>query len=128
MAKSDTRCPHCQFDLSTLTEASYEDKLLLALHHCVRENRRMAVSILGELHSARALPEFESILNTEDDFYLLRDVLAALARIGHARSRALLQAATHHRIPLVAAAARALLEDSGTSQAAGTVRGKLVRS
>jgi HEAT repeat protein len=128
VAKSDTRCPHCQYDLSMLTEASYEDKLLLALHHCIRENRRMAVSILGELRSVRALPEFECILDTEDDFYLLRDVLTALTRIGDARSRELLQAATSHRVPMVAAAAHALLGDSGTGQAVGTDRGKLERS
>jgi HEAT repeat protein len=103
------RCSACGADLRGYADLSYEDKLLVALNHPVREYRMMAVQTLGRLRSQRAVPSFARLLETEVDYYLLRQVLDALARIGGPDAEALIRGATRHRSTLVRSVAEAVL-------------------
>ena len=106
-------CDRCGYDLDRYAALSYEEKLLLALHHPIRENRMMAVETLGRLRSEAALPEWERLLADDDeDFYLLSAVLRALAHLGTPEAVALLRAATHHPSALIRSAARDLISGS----------------
>lgn len=60
------------------------------------ENRRMAIEVLGNLRSNRAIPIFKGLLESEEDIYVLLDVLKALAAINTDEARVLLQNASHH--------------------------------
>jgi len=66
------KCPSCGFQLADYDAASYERKLLLALKHPVRENRLLAVQVLGRIRSRRAVAAFGRLLRAEGDYYLLR--------------------------------------------------------
>jgi HEAT repeat protein len=101
------QCPHCGADLGG--EAPYEDKLLRALRHPVPETRLLAVQILGELRSDRAVPEFARILTEERDPYLLRGVLRAQALISSEESRRLIRKAAGHPFHTVRDLARSLV-------------------
>jgi HEAT repeat protein len=87
----------------------YEEKLVLALGHPIRENHIMAIQLLGELRSQQALGHFEKILSGESDLFVIREVLRALAKLDCPRSRAILSSATRHPSKLVRKLAHALL-------------------
>jgi HEAT repeat protein len=99
-------CPHCRADLSKTQALSIEEKYILALHHPIAENRLIAAEMLGALGSRKALPEFERLLDEEQDYYILREVVLALTRISDPHARELLVAAANHPIPLVSRLAR----------------------
>jgi len=106
----DAICPNCGHDLSDFSSRPYEEKLLLALHHPVPDSRMVAIQTLGDLHSQRALPEFEKILeNLEEDVYTLRETLIAISKIPGEGSRALLHEASRHPYNVVRYKARELL-------------------
>lgn len=111
----ESHCPHCGYELGQFTQLPYEDKLLAALHHPVQERQIIAAQVLGELGSVRALPEFEKLLEREEDYYLLRAVLLAVARIDHPQRRALLRKAREHSSLLVRSLAQELLEQIAES-------------
>ncbi len=91
------RCPECGYDLASFSELSYEDKLLNALSHPIQENRVMAIHILGEIGSQKAIPKFEAILNNEkEDVYVIQAALWAASRIGGSESKVLLERAKRH--------------------------------
>jgi len=79
----------------------HEKKLILALNHPIHQNRLLAIQLLGNLRSTAALPYFKAALAVEDNTYLLRDVLTALAKIGSPESREVLSGATKHASHLV---------------------------
>jgi hypothetical protein len=95
------RCPACMRDLQSYDRLSYEDKLIGALQHPVREHRMIAVETLGRLRSERALGHFSRLLEEDADPYLLREVVQALADIGTPAARDLLGRAAHHRFRTV---------------------------
>lgn len=76
------RCPHCGYALEDFQGLSYENKLLLALHHPVRENRMMAIRILGDLASRVAVPALGDLLPGERDYYVIREIIRSLFKIG----------------------------------------------
>jgi len=103
-------CPYCGADLQEFSKLSYEEKLLHALNHPVRESRLLAIRLLGQLGSHKALPHFERLLWAEMDVYVVQEVLLALARLATDESHALLtDAATRHPLPLVRHWAQQLL-------------------
>lgn len=104
------RCRHCEYDLSAYASLPYEDKLIFALGHPIRENRSFAIQALGELRSVRALPYFAQIMQEEQDFYILRETLAALRKFDTPESRELLSQARIHRSRLV----RSFAEESAS--------------
>jgi DNA-directed RNA polymerase subunit RPC12/RpoP len=107
------RCPACGYDMMEHSRLPYEQKLILALRHPIRENRLIAVQLLGNLRSGDALPYFKTMLEGENDFYLLRAVLIALAKIGSPESRAVVSEATKHDSTLIREFATRLMSRRG---------------
>ncbi|NPV77704.1 MAG: HEAT repeat domain-containing protein [Anaerolineae bacterium] len=90
---------------------SYEDKLLVALNHPVPERRMMAAQILGNMRSQRALNEFLKIVTSGNtDYYFLRAVLLATAKINHPDRQLILQKASQHYSTLISNFAIELIE------------------
>ncbi len=94
-------CPHCGYAISEYESLSYEKKLICALKHPVRENRMMAIQILGELQSHAALSYFADILETEEDFYIIREIIQALNKIGGEESKELIRRLKTHKSKLI---------------------------
>jgi len=99
--ESALECPHCGYDLSSYERLSYEEKLILSLRHPLRENRMMAIRLLGDLQSERAVAALESMLKSEEDFYVLRETIHALAGIGNAESMRIIRGLRKHPSRLV---------------------------
>ncbi len=105
-------CPFCFYDRTRDDDLSYEEKLLSALHHPIRENRMIAVQLLGDLRSRAAIPVFASLLESETDFYFLREIIRALGKIGNPESWRLIRLLQKHNSTLIReAAARQLAGD-----------------
>jgi hypothetical protein len=49
-------CPRCGFRMADFDALPYESKLILAQKHPIRENRMLAIQILGKLRSQQAIP------------------------------------------------------------------------
>ena len=108
--KNEQICPHCGYVLEKFQELAYEEKLLAALHHSVPERRIMAAQILGNIHSHRALAEFKKIIEGEEtNYFFLRAVLFATAKINHPNRIIILQKATRKPSTLVSDLANQLL-------------------
>jgi HEAT repeat protein len=102
ISEQDEICPFCGYPLEDYSRLPLEEKLLMSLRHPALDSRMMAVQILGNLGSTRALPQFEIILSDpETDIYLLREVIQALSRIQHPKSADLLQKVMTHSSPLI---------------------------
>ena len=61
---------------------TYEEKLMRALSHPVREQRMIAIEILGSTRYLPAVPEFDRIVRNEEDPYVIREAIRALLKIG----------------------------------------------
>lgn len=109
VAEGTRICPYCGFDLSSYDILSYEEKLLLSLKHPIRENRMIAIQLLGKLKSRAALPVFESILDSERDFYVIREIIFALIKIDDEKSRALLSKLKRHKSTLIRKVLKSLM-------------------
>lgn len=99
--ESDVVCPACGFTLSDYARLPYDEKLILTLSHALRENRMMAIRLLGDLGSDRAVAAFEAMLETEEDFYIVREIIWSLQKIGTARRREIIQRLRYHPSSLV---------------------------
>jgi len=109
--KDNKICPNCGYNISEFLKSGYEDKLLAALHHSVSERKIMAAQILGIKESQRALPEFLKIITSgETDYYFLRAVLLATAKINHPNREVILQKAAKHPSRMVSDLANDLLK------------------
>jgi predicted amidophosphoribosyltransferase len=97
----NAECPHCGCNLSQHDYLSYEEKLLAALRHPIRENRMLAIQLLGDLRSQAALPVFRSMLETEQDFFVVREIARSLAKIGSAESEDIIRMLEDHKSRLV---------------------------
>ena len=76
------RCPQCGYALKDFQGLSYEKKLLMALHHPLRENRMMAIRILGNLASQATVSALGDLLACEKDYYVIREIIGSLLKIG----------------------------------------------
>lgn len=103
----EVNCGGCDFPLSEYTGLSYEEKLLLALKHPLQEHRMIAIRLLGDLRSDRAVPVFESMLGADEDFYTVRAVLRSLRKIGSPASVEIISRLRHHPSRLVRRVAEA---------------------
>lgn len=109
--ESEKTCPHCGYSLDTFSHQDYKEKLLAALHHTIPERRIIAAQILGNLKIQQAVPELKKILEEErEDYYFLRAILTALAKIEHPERIEILQKAAHHPSGLVSSYAKMILE------------------
>ena len=97
----DIKCPRCGHSLSRYDNLSYEEKLIAALRHPIRENRMLAIQLLGDLRSQAALPVFRSMLEKEQDFYVVREITRSLAKIGSAVSEDIIRTLEYHSSRLV---------------------------
>lgn len=66
----------------------------------------MAVRLLGDLRSMRAVGCFQRMLAVETDFYLVREVVRSLRRIGTAEAAAIVMGLRGHPSHLVRKMAR----------------------
>lgn len=96
-----TCCLMCGYDLSDDAALPYEEKLFHALKHPIRENRMMAIQILGERRSYGAVSRLAAILETESDVYVIREIMHALSQIGNESSRDLIEQLKTHPSKLV---------------------------
>jgi hypothetical protein len=94
-------CPHCAYDLSVYQCLPYEEKLILALRHPLPENQLMAVRLLGDLRSTRAVSFFQEMLAGDTDFYLVREIVRSLRRIGTGEAAAIIVRLRAHPSRLV---------------------------
>jgi len=101
MDQKRRQCPQCGYDLSTYEKLSYEEKLILALKHPIRENRMIAAQVLGKLRSRAAIPFFATLLQTEKDFYMIREIVHALVQIGNVQSINIIKKLKDHPLELV---------------------------
>ena len=111
----EDRCPNCGYVLADFNQLPYEDKLVLALQHPVRDTRYVVAEILGKITSLKALPEFERFLDdAETDYYMLRTIVDALEKIEGPESLNLLEKAGRHHNMLIQERARRMLEKRKT--------------
>ncbi|MBN1193860.1 MAG: HEAT repeat domain-containing protein [Methanomicrobiaceae archaeon] len=103
-------CPACGYTFADHTALSYDERLIMALRHPIRETRMIATEILGKRQYAPAVAAFADLLATETDYYTVREVVRALRRIDTPESIALERGLYGHPSPLV----RALLEEPCT--------------
>jgi HEAT repeat protein len=61
----------------------------------------LAIQLLGDMRSIAALPKFESVLKTEEDLYVVREIINVLLKIGNQQSRELIQELSTHKSRLV---------------------------
>lgn len=109
--EKDKTCPHCGFSLEEFSNQEYHQKLLDALHHTIPERRLIAAQIIGNLKIQQAVPLLKQILaNETEDYYFLRAILIALAKIDHAERMAIIENATHHPSSLVRSFAQQILQ------------------
>jgi len=76
--------------------ATYEEKLIKALTHPVREQRMIAIETLGNIRYLPAVPKFELIVRNEDDAYVVREVIRALMKIGTLECMQIIASLTNH--------------------------------
>lgn len=109
--ESEKTCPDCGYSLETFSHQDYKEKLLVALHHTIPERRIIAAHILGNLKIQDAVPEFKKILEEErEDYYFLRAILTALAKIEHPERIEIIEKAAHHSSGLVSSFAKMILK------------------
>lgn len=110
--EADVICPSCGHNLSDYVRLPYEEKLILALSHPLKENRMMAICLLGDLKSRGAVAAFESLIKTETDFYVLREVARSLTKIGDGEGWRIVRQLREHPSDLV----RMVAEDALAGQ------------
>lgn len=101
IGESNLQCPYCGFELSKFTELSYEQKLLIALRHPVKEIRRSVVFIVGEKKLEESVEFLEKIVDEEEDPIVLIEVAKALEKINTEKSEKVLEKMRAHRFPII---------------------------
>lgn len=94
-------CPYCEYDILKHADLSYEERLICALRHPIDDSRMLAIQLLGDMRSRKALPHFATILETEDDFYIIREIIFSLAKIGNTECIDLIRRMKTHTSQLV---------------------------
>jgi hypothetical protein len=79
------KCAHCGCNISQHNNLSYEEKLLAALRHQIRENRMLAIQLLG-FEKPTCFTCLSIHAETERDFCVVREIAWSLAKIGSAES------------------------------------------
>ena len=92
-------CKRCGRSIEHWKDHPYEERLLLTLHHPLREHRMMAIQILGQGRYKRAVPAFEAMIRAGQDVYTLREIVYALSRIKSPASQQLIGRLRETSIP-----------------------------
>ena len=77
-----SKCPSCGRSLEQYNALTYEEKLVQSLYHPIREQRMIAIGILGRVRYLPAIPEFARIVQEEEDPFIICEVIRALRMIG----------------------------------------------
>jgi len=94
-----------------LSEESYVQKLIRALHHPEPETPIRAAYVLGELRATQAMDELTDILHSSPDPYIAAACAEALGKIGGASALAVLKTALNEsRSIIVKRAAQTALQ------------------
>lgn len=110
--KEDFRkCPACGYDIEEFENLSYEDKLIVALNHPVREFRINAIKQLGNMKSEKALQHFEKIISNGESIFILIEIIESLSKIPSKKSVELLFKLSKHRSRVVSGLAEDALKD-----------------
>jgi len=95
-------CPCCGYATAEYDYLPHKEKLIInALRHPIRENRMMAIQLLGDLKCRAAIPAFISILDSESDFYVVREVIRSLEKNDDDESRTVMNRLKSHQSKLV---------------------------
>lgn len=97
----DKQCPLCGADISEHDRKSFDEKLIQALGHTVRETVGMAVWILGERKTAEAVGPLMRLFERTDNPFLQREILDALDKIGTEDALNFIMESLDHRISMV---------------------------
>ena len=115
-------CAYCGFDIRAFEEASFDEKLLVALFHPEPETSQRAAFLLGVRRSPGAAEALERRYHDTGDPFILRAVVAALARLGGPiADRVLEDAKAHYFIVVRAEALRRLILRGGAAGDAAAV-------
>lgn len=95
-------CPYCQYDLRKFNSLSYEEKLIGALKHPIKEIRRLIIFIIGLKKVRKAIPEFSRIINEEEDPTVLMEIVRALRHINNKEAKEILDNLKSHKFPIIA--------------------------
>jgi len=71
----------------------------------------LAIQLLGDLRSQTALPVFRSMLETEQDFYVVREIVRSLAKIGTEESEDIIRTLEDHNSRLVRRIVKEIIVD-----------------
>lgn len=102
ISEKDLICPYCNYNLDAFNLLDYNEKLIIALKHPIKEIRRTIVFIIGEKKLKEAVEELERLANEEDDPIILFEIAKALIKIGSEKSEQILKTMSSHRFPIVA--------------------------
>ncbi len=95
-------CPYCRYDLRDFNSLSYEEKLILSLKHPVKEIRRLIIFIIGLKKLKKAITEFSTMINEEEDPIILMEIVKALRNINSNEAKEMLGKLKFHRFPIIA--------------------------
>jgi hypothetical protein len=94
--EQQTVCPGCGHSLMSHEFETYEERLMKALTHPVREQRMIAIETLGNIRYLPAVPKLELIVRNEEDAYVVCEVIRALMKIGTPECIQIIASLTDH--------------------------------
>jgi len=77
-----TLCPFCGADIKKYDLQTFEDKLIHALHHPLPDTVNIAITVLGNIQSRKAVKPLKELFNKTSDPYIQKEILDALFAIG----------------------------------------------
>jgi hypothetical protein len=94
-------CPECGYHPGPKNKESYEDKLINALFHPVRDRRMTAIETLGRMRSRPAVPVLWWLVQNGADPFTAREIVRALNRIGTPLCMLMIESMTRHSSVIV---------------------------
>lgn len=95
-------CPICGYDLREYTQLDYEQKLICALKHPIKEIKRNVIFLIGLKRISEAIPELRKMIEREEDPILLMEIAKALRKINTQESMKILRELEAHKFPIIA--------------------------
>ena len=99
--EDDKKCQRCGSDLTVLDQKSFDEKLIQALGHPVRETARMAVWILGERKTVEAVAPLIRLFDETENPFLQREILDTLDKIGTEDALNFIMESLDHHVSIV---------------------------
>ncbi len=101
IGEEDKKCPHCGSDITEHEKKSFDEKLIQALGHPIRETAAMAVWILGERKISESVVPLIRLFEQTDNPFLQRAILDALDKIGTEDALNFIMESLDHHISMV---------------------------